>query len=714
MSFTESQTQAQPDISYPQASRGISYGARNSTLNKSAGLINQRTFPLPTLSPILRQHAKELWSGRGSFILRVKRSQYSREDNATIYAGVSSYIGPIRGRQVSKVVDGVKQSSMLNHIKDLSQTAAAGHLGASAYTTDKKVFQNDAGDIVSLFSLGVAAKDGEKRVTIQYDRRGFTGFLHLSRSPGIQPIAEAQAEALDPLQFLGLKSSLTLNFKEGDIQYVNNLRSPMPGWLHGYRGAAVGALRLVEASVATLGETRNKPERRNRLCRADGMILMKVLRRRNRYSRLNPRFEEVLYGPVVRLGLNEVSLNSPTALKSIHGAGSGFERTSFYRMFDGHGQQKLFTFAGVKEHGERKKPLNHAYSKTSIQKPAAAAVGEKGGEFLRFLEREPQAASETFSSLHHYSLDTITHFLYGPGHHPFPLWTWYRSDKVDGGIRPGPGNSERRAGPIAAETGLKVVAYLVLLPPKKPTVYTGIRKHALQSFHKHSAVSADGHGALGSTSVTARVMQSHVSVKENGLNELEIASEVADHSLAGLDTTISALPESALDPRGVSTAAATGKLPSLGAVIRETLRLYAPLAASEPRSLPVECTIDGYRIPAKTVVSISPYTLHRNPGVSRRPLAFDPDRWLGEAKDVAQMKKCFWPFSSGGRMCIGIHLAMAEMTTLTAAIYRKHRTTVTPGTGNTSPAITSRVEVLYDETKQDLREHECYINFDAR
>ncbi|KAI6714736.1 tfdA family oxidoreductase [Diplocarpon mali] len=560
------------------------------SLNKSAGLINQRTFPLPTLSPILRQHAKELWSGRGSFILRVKRSQYSREDNATIYAGVSSYIGPIRGRQVSKVVDGVKQSSMLNHIKDLSQTAAAGHLGASAYTTDKKVFQNDAGDIVSLFSLGVAAKDGEsklasswrvydelarnrpdiikawsedwtfdgpstsfgpasltspERVTIQYARRGFTAFLHLSRSPGIPPIAEAQAEVLDPLQFLGLKSSLTLNFKEGDIQYVNNLRSPMPGWLHGYRGAA-------EASVATLGETRNKPERRNRLCRADGMILMKVLRRRNRLASDDWRAARTCtihqlhqkYGPVVRLGLNEVSLNSPTALKSIHGAGSGFERTSFYRMFDGHGQQKLFTFAGVKEHGERKKPLNHAYSKTSIQKPAAAAVGEKGGEFLRFLEREPQAASETFSSLHHYSLDTITHFLYGPGHHPFPLWTWYRSDKVDGGIRPGPGNSERRAGPIAAETGLlceKVVAYLVLLPPKKPTVYTGIRKHALQSFHKHSAVSADGHGALGSTSITARVMQSHVSVKENGLNELEIASEVADHSLAGLDTTSDSL-----------------------------------------------------------------------------------------------------------------------------------------------------------------------------
>ncbi|OWP04991.1 hypothetical protein B2J93_5887 [Marssonina coronariae] len=127
----------------------------------------------------------------------------------------------------------------------------------------------------------------------------------------------------------------------------------------------------------------------------------------------------------------------------------------------------------------------------------------------------------------------ITHFLYGPG---------TGATKSMAGSDPARAILSDREW-LLARTGLqeKVVAYLVLLPPKKPTVYTGIRKHALQSFHKHSAVSADGHGALGSTSITARVMQSHVSVKENGLNELEIASEVADHSLAGLDTTSDSL-----------------------------------------------------------------------------------------------------------------------------------------------------------------------------
>lgn len=104
-------------------------------------------------------------SGRGFFVLRgLTPDKYSIEDNIIIYTGVSSYIGPIRGRQDNKVIDGVKKSQMLNHIKDLSQTSAAGRIGAPAYTTDKQVFHTDQGDIVSLFCLNTAAQGGESKL----------------------------------------------------------------------------------------------------------------------------------------------------------------------------------------------------------------------------------------------------------------------------------------------------------------------------------------------------------------------------------------------------------------------------------------------------------------------------------------------------------------------------------------------------------------------
>ena len=51
------------------------------------------------------------------------------------------------------------------------------------------------------------------------------------------------------------------------------------------------------------------------------------------------------YGPVVRIGPNEVHFNSLSALRTIYGAGSGFERTEFYRMFYKYVRNNFFTFA---------------------------------------------------------------------------------------------------------------------------------------------------------------------------------------------------------------------------------------------------------------------------------------------------------------------------------------------------------------------------------
>ena len=109
-----------------------------------------------------------------------------------------------------------------------------------------------------------------------------------------------------------------------------------------------------------------------------------------------------------------------------------------------------------------------------------------------------------------------------------------------------------------------------------------------------------------------------------------------------------------LNASGFPTVESSDKLEYLDAIIKETLRLYTPLPASEPRSFFQDVTIDGYLIPAKTVVSMSPFSLHRNKDVFKEPLTFNPERWLGSEKEVSEMKKWFWAFSSGGRMCIGM------------------------------------------------------------
>lgn len=190
------------------------------------------------------------------------------------------------------------------------------------------------------------------------------------------------------------------------------------------------------------------------------------------------------------------------------------------------------------------------------------------------------------------------------------------------------------------------------------------------------------------------------------------------HIQQKLYAEVLSIPDDALNSNGNPTAEASDRCVYLNAVIKETLRLYAPLPSSEPRSLAVQSEIDGYTLPANTVVGMQPYSLHRNPEVFKDPLTFDPERWLGDG--AAEANRWFWAFSSGGRMCVGLQyvlllsslsltprtcplmltmnsLAMAEMTTLTTAIYRKYQTSLAPGFENATPGTTARFEVFFDK-----------------
>ncbi|KAJ4016263.1 hypothetical protein NW752_003386 [Fusarium irregulare] len=247
------------------------------SLNIAKGYISQETFPLPTLHPELRRLSHELHFGHGFFVLRgLNPDRYTREENIIIYAGVSSHIGSIRGRQ-DAYFEGKRADVVLGHIKNISSTGKV-KVGSPAYTADKQVFHTDSGNIVSLFALDTAAEGGAsrlastwrvynhiaatrpdlihtlsqnweaelftktvngtdkissrpliyhqsnpERILLQYARRYYVGFGSLPRGNHLAPISEAQAEALDTLHFLGERFSVSTDFQKGDMQYVNNL-----------------------------------------------------------------------------------------------------------------------------------------------------------------------------------------------------------------------------------------------------------------------------------------------------------------------------------------------------------------------------------------------------------------------------------------------------------------------------------------------------------
>ncbi|KAK7043993.1 hypothetical protein VNI00_008161 [Paramarasmius palmivorus] len=112
------------------------------------------------------------------------------------------------------------------------------------------------------------------------------------------------------------------------------------------------------------------------------------------------------------------------------------------------------------------------------------------------------------------------------------------------------------------------------------------------------------------------------------------------------------------------------KLPYLGAVIKESLRMSHGVATPLPRLVgPSGTTIAGVDVPARTVVSCGSYFVHNDPNVFPNPKRFEPERWLNE--ESRALEKYLVAFSKGPRICLGVNLAWCEMYLLFANVFHK-------------------------------------------
>jgi cytochrome P450 len=119
------------------------------------------------------------------------------------------------------------------------------------------------------------------------------------------------------------------------------------------------------------------------------------------------------------------------------------------------------------------------------------------------------------------------------------------------------------------------------------------------------------------------------------------------------------------------------KLTTLTAVIKESMRLYPPAWMIERRAA-ADDVVGGYRIPAGSVVLMSPYITHRHPGLWPNPEGFDPDRFVPEA-ERARPRYAYFPFGGGPRLCIGQPFAMLEGVLVLATILQRYRLSLVPG-----------------------------------
>jgi cytochrome P450 len=112
-------------------------------------------------------------------------------------------------------------------------------------------------------------------------------------------------------------------------------------------------------------------------------------------------------------------------------------------------------------------------------------------------------------------------------------------------------------------------------------------------------------------------------------------------------------------------------------VVTEALRLYPPAWIIGRRALD-EYTIGEYRIPARSILVMSPFIVHRDPRFFPEPDRFNPERWTPEFK-AALPPFAYFPFGGGPRRCIGDSFAWMELVLLVSTIARRWRLRLQPG-----------------------------------
>ncbi|XP_054706842.1 LOW QUALITY PROTEIN: uncharacterized protein LOC129216650 [Uloborus diversus] len=176
-----------------------------------------------------------------------------------------------------------------------------------------------------------------------------------------------------------------------------------------------------------------------------------------------------------------------------------------------------------------------------------------------------------------------------------------------------------------------------------------------------------------------------------GLDASRVMVTVADMLFAGIDTTahtvgfllyhlaknpdkqerlyqevMSVLPseEQKMTPKTFA------EMRYLKCCMKESQRLH-PVVGGSVRVLDHDVVMNGYRIPAGTMIGVGLQEIYRTEKYYKNPNQFNPERWL--EKDENFNPFAFLPFGLGIRSCIGRRLAEQEVVTLTTEIIRNFK-----------------------------------------
>ncbi|KAL4935415.1 hypothetical protein BDV06DRAFT_228854 [Aspergillus oleicola] len=428
-----------------------------------------------------------------------------------------------------------------------------------------------------------------------------------------------------------------------------------------------------------------------------------------------------VYGPIIRINPDELSIHDPDFYNEIYVTESK-RRSNHYDVFikgiDFDGSHLLTVDHNL--HRKRRKPLEPFFSRMSVQnlQPMLAEVSLKLENRLRAL-----AGTGAVIRLDHacaaFSGDIIARICLddeGDGgrflDHPEFAPHWY--NLIHKLIRS-----------IPLFTGFPAIVRIVSYIPEEWLLWAFPQGQVFNEFKRVARENIDrifqgknskasSTGQKNSTSLFHQVADSDMPESERSPERLAKEAQVLlGGGTASTARTIGFASFYILDqpqirerlkeelsgvmaewPARVPSWAELENVAYLQAIIKESLRLSYGVMHRLPRISPdVPIQYREYTIPPgvrtsllpvasapagsdscllfsihQVPVGMSAYLMHSDPTVYPDPDQFIPDRWLGAIKPA--MNRNYVPFCRGSRNCLGMNLAMAELSLCLAVLHR--------------------------------------------
>ncbi|KAL5511175.1 hypothetical protein ACEPAH_4390 [Sanghuangporus vaninii] len=389
------------------------------------------------------------------------------------------------------------------------------------------------------------------------------------------------------------------------------------------------------------------------------------------------------YGPVVRIGPNELSIVDAESIPTIMSLRKG-------SLWDAHNMRgtipAIVGMRDVEMHRERRKLWNHGFTTAALKK-LQPTVENRVLDLSKELEKRTSKPGEKEISLDlalwmsNFTYDVMGDMVFSGG---FSLM--HKGD--EGGTRALLQDYVEIIGTI------QHIPWIAGLMQRLTAVPEGLRKYREFASHHYDTRKSQG--------ATRRDLFYYI-MNEEGLEDIEVPRDQGLNDIltaigAGADTTSTVLaaiffyllsnqavfmrlrkevdfefPVQEGDPLDTLKLA---RMPYLNAIINEVLRLQPPVATSLQRC-PLEGSggvmVGGRLIPESTSLYVPPYPLHRDERYfSPSPNSFIPDRWLeSKGEKFTTDVSAFIPFAVGRANCAGKNLALMEMRMVVATIVQR-------------------------------------------